>query len=314
MVMCLYMVAMGLYWKCPLIYGDACLIYRGHCSSKTKRKNKGKQKWFHCAGTRSVADIHEEERVKGLQDLDRSDLFIKRHTRKDGKPTNETAKYVIEKLKSLESAQPLSDDSTAHQVAARNYTYTQVLGPDRPGRVIGVGTGPTPTSMWGNESKEALRSENRLLMQRITELETSMAEKFAKMVSYGPSMMLLGFDFMLTNIAGLHTLTIFSGFEKPYAIQQRGIVLELDVIQQAQSGMDMYDQVWIGETEDEQYTQEDGDDLKVFYKMKQNVVWRRKLWLAVISSSFGALASLHCVTGVSTSEEEIVRSDSEREE
>ncbi|MQL79442.1 hypothetical protein Taro_011878, partial [Colocasia esculenta] len=27
-------------------------------------------------------------------------------------------------------------------------------------------------------------------------------------VSYGPSMMLLGFDFMLTNIAGLHTLTI----------------------------------------------------------------------------------------------------------
>ncbi|MQM06479.1 hypothetical protein Taro_039306, partial [Colocasia esculenta] len=29
-------------------------------------------------------------------------------------------------------------------------------------------------------------------------------------VSYGPSMMLLGFDFMLTNIAGLHTLTICS--------------------------------------------------------------------------------------------------------
>ncbi|MQM14944.1 hypothetical protein Taro_047881 [Colocasia esculenta] len=152
-------------------------------SSETNRKNKGKQKWFYCVGTRSVADIHEEERVKGFQDLDRSDLFIKRHTRKDGKPTNETAKHVIEKLKSLKSAQPLSDDSTPHQVAARNDTYTQVLGPDRPGHVSGVGTGPTPTSMWGNESKEALRSENRLLMQRMTELETSMAEKFAKMES-----------------------------------------------------------------------------------------------------------------------------------
>ncbi|MQL77942.1 hypothetical protein Taro_010361 [Colocasia esculenta] len=91
--------------------------------------------------------------------------------------------HVKEKLKSLKSAQPLSDDSTPHQVAARNDTYTQVLGLDRPGRVSGVGTGPTPTSMWGNESKEALRSENRLLMQRMTELETSMAEKFAKMES-----------------------------------------------------------------------------------------------------------------------------------
>ncbi|MQM22763.1 hypothetical protein Taro_055819, partial [Colocasia esculenta] len=151
-------------------------------SSETNRKNKGKQKWFHCAGTRSVADIHEE-RVKGHLDLDRSDLFIKRHTRKDGKPTNEAAKHVIEKLKSLKSAQPLSDDSTPHQVAARNDTYTQVLGPDRPSRVSGVSTGPTPTSMWGNESKEALRSENRLLMQRMEELVTSMAEKFAKMES-----------------------------------------------------------------------------------------------------------------------------------
>ncbi|MQL71066.1 hypothetical protein Taro_003392 [Colocasia esculenta] len=123
------------------------------------------------------------QHVKGHLDLDRSDLFIKRHTRKDGKPTNEAAKHVIEKLKSLKSAQPLSDDSTPHQVAARNDTYTQVLGPNRPGRVSGVGTGPTPTSMWGNESKEALRSENRLLMQRMEELETSMAEKFAKMES-----------------------------------------------------------------------------------------------------------------------------------
>ncbi|MQL72524.1 hypothetical protein Taro_004864, partial [Colocasia esculenta] len=94
-----------------------------------------------------------QPRVKGSPDLDRSDLFIKRHTRKDGKPTNEAAKHVIEKLKSLKSAQPLSDDSTPHQVAARNDTYTQVLGPDRPGRVSGVGTGPTPTSMWGMSPK-----------------------------------------------------------------------------------------------------------------------------------------------------------------
>ncbi|MQL70715.1 hypothetical protein Taro_003039 [Colocasia esculenta] len=119
----------------------------------------------------------------GVRHRDIKPQNVLRHTRKDGKPTNEATKHVIEKLKSLKSAQPLSDDSTPHQVAARNDTYTQVLGPDRPGRVSGVGTGPTPTSMWGNESKEALRSENRLLMQRMMELETSMAEKFAKMES-----------------------------------------------------------------------------------------------------------------------------------
>ncbi|MQM15199.1 hypothetical protein Taro_048139 [Colocasia esculenta] len=122
-------------------------------------------------------------RVKGHLDLDHTDLFIKRHTRKDGKPTNEAARHVIEKLKSLKSAQPPSDDSTPHQVAATNDTYTQVLGPDKPGHVSGVGIGPSPTSMWRNESKEALRTENRLLMQRMEELETTMAEKFAKMES-----------------------------------------------------------------------------------------------------------------------------------
>ncbi|MQL70318.1 hypothetical protein Taro_002633, partial [Colocasia esculenta] len=98
-----------------------------------------------------------------------------------------------EKLKSLKCAQPPSDDSTPHQVAVRNDTYTQVLGPDRPGRVSGVGRGPTPTSMWGNESKEALGTENRLLLQRMDELETTMAEKFAKMES-----MILGSQVYMT--------------------------------------------------------------------------------------------------------------------
>ncbi|MQL96926.1 hypothetical protein Taro_029609, partial [Colocasia esculenta] len=162
-----------------------------------------------------------------------------------------------EKLKSLKSAQPLSDDSTPHQVAARNDTYTQVLGPDRPGRVSGVGTGPTPTSMWGNESKEALRSENRLLIQRMTELETSMAKKFAKMESMiRGSQAKNDVDIEMQHVAdGILISTeiekVVMGrkigteycFEKPSAIQQRGIVLELDVIQQAQSGMEMYDQV-----------------------------------------------------------------------
>ncbi|MQL98601.1 hypothetical protein Taro_031314 [Colocasia esculenta] len=68
-------------------------------------------------------------------------------------------------------------------VIAASAPPSKVLGPDRPGRVSGVGTGPTPTSMWGNESKEALRTENRLLMQRMEELETTMAKKFSKMES-----------------------------------------------------------------------------------------------------------------------------------
>ncbi|MQM16779.1 hypothetical protein Taro_049737 [Colocasia esculenta] len=32
-------------------------------SSETNRKNKSKQMWFHCAATRSVADIHDEEQT-----------------------------------------------------------------------------------------------------------------------------------------------------------------------------------------------------------------------------------------------------------
>ena len=41
--------------------------------------------------------------------------------------------------------------------------YEQVMGWDRTGRIRGIGTGPTPKSLWGSRSEQKLRQDNESL-------------------------------------------------------------------------------------------------------------------------------------------------------
>ncbi|MQM00320.1 hypothetical protein Taro_033053, partial [Colocasia esculenta] len=79
--------------------------------SEINTKNKNVQTVFHCAGTRSVADIRQVEKEKTGTDLDRADVFIITHTRKDGRPINEDSAIAIEKLKALKQTQPSTNSS-----------------------------------------------------------------------------------------------------------------------------------------------------------------------------------------------------------
>ncbi|MQL87174.1 hypothetical protein Taro_019710, partial [Colocasia esculenta] len=57
--------------------------------SEINTKNKNVQTMFHYVGTRSFVDIRQVEKEKIGTDLDRADVFIITHTRKDGRPINE---------------------------------------------------------------------------------------------------------------------------------------------------------------------------------------------------------------------------------
>ncbi|MQL70024.1 hypothetical protein Taro_002333 [Colocasia esculenta] len=84
--------------------------------SDINKKSKSHHKYFHCAGTKSFADINEEET----------------------------------KLQEVKITQPSSSSSSS--IASADDIYSQVFGKERSGRVRGVGTGPTPTSLWGTLS------------------------------------------------------------------------------------------------------------------------------------------------------------------
>ncbi|MQM20546.1 hypothetical protein Taro_053568, partial [Colocasia esculenta] len=109
------------------------------------KKSKSHHKYFHCAGTKSFADINEEET----------------------------------KLQEVKITQPSSSSSLS--IASADDIYSQVFGKERPGPVRGVGTGPTPTSLWGTSSQcqAQLRAENAQLNAMVKEL----AERLGKVES-----------------------------------------------------------------------------------------------------------------------------------
>ncbi|MQM07674.1 hypothetical protein Taro_040519 [Colocasia esculenta] len=107
-------------------------------------------------------------------DPNRADVFIITHTKKDGRPINEDCAIAIEKFKTLKQTQPSTNSS--NPVVAKDDAFSMVFGEEKSSRIRGVGTGPTPSSLWGRKNK-MLKSENKTLHQRIKVLE----EKFAKL-------------------------------------------------------------------------------------------------------------------------------------
>ncbi|MQM11044.1 hypothetical protein Taro_043948 [Colocasia esculenta] len=48
------------------------------------------------------------------------------------------------------------------------------MGQDRTGRIRGIGTGPTPKSLWGSRSTQKLRQDNESLKEKLEALEERM--------------------------------------------------------------------------------------------------------------------------------------------
>ncbi|MQM06840.1 hypothetical protein Taro_039670, partial [Colocasia esculenta] len=65
-------------------------------------------------------------------------------------------------------------------IATIDDTYAQVFGKDQPGRIRGVGTGPTPKSLWGGVSTQVQQQEENF---HLTQFMKDMTDKISKIES-----------------------------------------------------------------------------------------------------------------------------------
>ncbi|MQL98539.1 hypothetical protein Taro_031253 [Colocasia esculenta] len=139
------------------------------------------QQHFACSDRRVVEDqwkklvqIWSSEEFKFLKigaTLDRGDLFIRTRMKKAGGPVNDESAAMIDKIRDIKLTQ---QSTTLSSIASVGDAYEQVMGRERTGRIRGIGTGPTPKSLWGSRSEQKLRQDNESLKEKIEALEERM--------------------------------------------------------------------------------------------------------------------------------------------
>ncbi|XP_025702891.2 uncharacterized protein [Arachis hypogaea] len=156
------------------------LDYRAKPETKEKCKknalNRSKQLYTHTGGSKSLARRREEESEQEGRIVSRGELWIKVHKRSDGSYINDEAREIGERLLEIEQ------EHESSRVLSQNDSLAQVFGREKPGRVRGVGLGPTPSQLFGTNLRPSV---NRVLeeetQRKLNELQTELeAEKLKR--------------------------------------------------------------------------------------------------------------------------------------
>ncbi|RYR15585.1 hypothetical protein Ahy_B04g072420 [Arachis hypogaea] len=108
--------------------------------------------------------------------VSRGELWVKVHKRRDGSYINDEVREIGERLLEIEQ-----QDETS-RVLSQNDSLAQVFGREKPGRVRGMGIGPTPSQLFGTNLQPSV---NRVLeeetQRKLNELQTELeAEKLKR--------------------------------------------------------------------------------------------------------------------------------------
>ncbi|XP_020999535.1 uncharacterized protein LOC110281544 [Arachis duranensis] len=156
------------------------LDYRAKPETKEKCKknalNRSKQLYTHIGGSKSLARRREEESEQEGRIVSRGELWIKVHKRSDGSYINDETREIGERLLEIEQ------EHESSRVLSQNDSLAQVFGREKPGRVRGVGLGPTPSQLFGTNLRPSV---NRVLeeetQRKLNELQTELeAEKLKR--------------------------------------------------------------------------------------------------------------------------------------
>ncbi|XP_057740323.1 uncharacterized protein LOC130957484 [Arachis stenosperma] len=146
------------------------LDYRAKPETKEKckknAKNRSKQQYTHTGGSKSFARRIEEESEQQGRIVGRGELWIAVHKKKDGSYMNDEARAIgltlsvianlpvmfIDFLNFDERIEEIEQQDESSRVLSQNDSIAQVFGKEKPGRVRGVGFGPTPSQLFGPNS------------------------------------------------------------------------------------------------------------------------------------------------------------------
>eukprot|EP00261_Vitis_vinifera_P034189 XP_019075432.1 PREDICTED: uncharacterized protein LOC109122616 [Vitis vinifera] len=156
--------------------------------SEKNKANRAKQVIKHTSGSKSYAQIRYEQTQKkeDRSEPNRIEMFALTHTRKDGTPVDDHSKEIMDQFQQLLSQPEGTSSSTsassgASTSVASTYVdeiYTQVMGPERHGRVRGYGFGPTPTSIFGSTSRRRSRVILSTQIENAQEMLIAAEQKF----------------------------------------------------------------------------------------------------------------------------------------
>ncbi|KAH1046429.1 hypothetical protein J1N35_037213 [Gossypium stocksii] len=122
--------------------------------------SRQKQKFTHTTRSKSFACVAEAEELSSGQKVGCLQLFSITHRKKDGSPMTSEAAEIMEKLKDkkAEYEAVASSDSSVNLDDIDNQIITEVLGPERYGRVRFQGFFVNPTQYFGSSSQQYMPS------------------------------------------------------------------------------------------------------------------------------------------------------------
>ncbi|PPS10250.1 hypothetical protein GOBAR_AA10397 [Gossypium barbadense] len=151
--------------------------------------SRQKQKFTHTAGSKSFACVAEAEELSSGQKVKRLQLFDITHRKKDGSPMTSEAGEIMEKLKDKKTQYEAiaSSDSSVNLENIDNRIITEVLGPERYGRVRFQESGVNPTQYFGSSSQQLMpsgsqaKAEVQRLRDQMSQMQASTVEQIAQL-------------------------------------------------------------------------------------------------------------------------------------
>ncbi|XP_041026949.1 uncharacterized protein LOC121267147 [Juglans microcarpa x Juglans regia] len=149
--------------------------YKSKCN-KNKECHK-KQLVVHSGGSKSYARyVHDAKKSTGTLPS-RAQLFVTTHKRKGTHYNDETRKKVVEMEELLaQDIRPIEMGSGETMTWATDDVYSKVMGLEWPGRVRGLGFGPTPTRQTCQHSLLTSTQEDGKLKEELDKMRNELTE------------------------------------------------------------------------------------------------------------------------------------------